>query len=87
VRLFTISERSSNYRMCVKTNAVRRLYIVVSQTQVAKVVKQYPLYRQIYEDTKNTTLNENQLAQFGLQPNTATKYRMMQVEVPTAFLL
>ncbi len=73
--------------MCVKSNAVRRLYLVMNfpiykPPTVLRVVKQYPLYRQIYEDTKNRELSAYELQKLGVKtPNPGT-VRMIDVEIP-----
>ncbi len=72
----------------MKSNAVRRFYMVMNfpiykQPSVLCVVKQNPLYRQIYEDTKNRELKENELHLLGLKqsiyPGTV---RLIEVEIP-----
>lgn len=74
--------------MCVKSNAVKRLYLVMQfpiykQPTVLCAVKQHPLYRQIFENTKNRELSSNELQQLGVKPsiNPAT-VRLIEVDIP-----
>lgn len=76
--------------MCVKSNAVKRLFLVMSfpiykQPTVLCVVKQYPLYRQLYEDTKNRDLSVAELQRLGVKPPMAmsqSTVRMIEAEIP-----
>lgn len=76
--------------MCVKSNAVKRLFLVMSfpiykQPTVLCVVKQYPLYRQLYEDTKNRELSMAELQRLGVKSPMAmsqSTVRMIEVNVP-----
>ncbi len=74
--------------MCIKSNAVRRFYLVMNfpmyrQPTVLCVVKQYPLYRQLYEDTKNRELHMGDLQTLGLKGRyEGQTVRMIELEVP-----
>ncbi len=74
--------------MCVKSNAVKRLYLVMQfpiykQPTVLCAVKQHPLYRQIFENTKNRELSSNELQQLGVKPPLpSSTIRLIEVEIP-----
>lgn len=74
--------------MCIKHGITKRLYLVMNfpiykQPSILCVVKQYPLYRQIYEDTKNRELTENELYVLGLKQSiNPTTVRLIEVEIP-----
>lgn len=74
--------------MCIKANAVKRLYLIMNfplstyQPHVVGVVKQYPLYRHLYEDTKHTFLNESQMQRLGFIPQPNGRYRIFELDVP-----
>ena len=79
--------------MCVKSNSLRTVYLLmnfpvnVAKPTVVGIVKQYPLYRQIYEDTKHTHLNEVQLERMGFKPSSDGVVRMFKLDVPIDKLL
>ena len=73
--------------MCIKGNAVKRLYLVMSfpmykQPAVLCVVKQYPLYRQLYEDTKKRELSMAELQRLGVKGVNPTTVRMIEADIP-----
>lgn len=72
--------------MCVKNN-IKRLYLIMNfpihtRPQILGVVKQYPLYRQVYEDTKYKELNSLQLQRLGIQYVPQGQVRMFELEIP-----
>lgn len=77
--------------MCLKDTTVKRLFVILnvsshscfySQPTVVGIVKQYPLYRQIYEDTKYRDLNSVQLERLGLEEAPNKRYRMIELTIP-----
>lgn len=54
---------------------------------VVGVVKDYPLYCQIYEDTKNTQLNAVQITRLGFQPSPDSEMKMFELQVPRSYLI
>ena len=76
--------------MCVKSNHLKTVFLLmhfpvsVSRPTVVGIVKQYPLYRQIYEDTKHTQLNDIQLERMGFKPIPNGVVRMFKLDVPVS---
>jgi uncharacterized protein YqiB (DUF1249 family) len=74
--------------MCVKSNNVRTVFLLMkfststTRPNVIGIVKQYPLYKQIYEDTKYTHLNEVQLERMGFKPVPNSVVRMFKLDIP-----
>lgn len=74
--------------MCIKSNAVKRLYLIMNfptftkQPKILGVVKQYPMYRQIFEDTKNTELNSAQLQRLGIPYTPQGPVKLFELEIP-----
>jgi hypothetical protein len=74
--------------MCVKSNHLKTVFLLmhfpasVSRPTILGIVKQYPLYRQIYEDTKHTQLNGVQMERLGFQPPYDGVVRMFKLDVP-----
>lgn len=78
--------------MCMKSNAIKRLYLIMnfpthSKPQILGVVKQYPLYRQIFEDTKHHELNSVQLQRLGIQYKLQGQTRLFELEIPVEKLV
>lgn len=77
--------------MCVKSNRVKQLYVILHMTvpkpQVIGVVKQYPLYRQIFEDTKYRELNVRQMECLGFNPVPQGTFRILELEIPCETLI
>lgn len=79
--------------MCVK-NSVRRMYLIlhtpsgIQKPEVIGVVKQYPLYRQIFEDTKHRDINPIERIQLGIgiRVSTDTPLTMVELDIPFAKL-
>ena len=74
--------------MCVKSNAVKRLYLImnfptiVKEPKILGVVKQYPMYRQIFEDTKHTEVNSVQLQRLGIPYTPQGQVKIFELEIP-----
>lgn len=77
--------------MCIKSNAVKRLYLILNipspscsfaNPKILGVVKQYPMFRQIYEETKNTEVNCLQLQRLGVTYTPQGKVKLLEVEIP-----
>jgi hypothetical protein len=54
---------------------------------VVGVVKDYPLYRSIYEDTKYSYLNRCQIERLGFEANPDSQMKILPLEVPKSFLV
>lgn len=74
--------------MCVK-NISKQFYIVMNfpkhfhkQPSVVGVVKQNPVYRQIFEDTKNFELHFVHLELLGIKPIPGSSMRMFALDIP-----
>lgn len=72
--------------MCLKDKSIKRLYLVLNvathRPSIVGVVKQYPLYRQIYEDTKDCQLNCLQMERLGLKSTASGQYKLVELEIP-----
>ena len=74
--------------MCVKSNAVKRLYLILNfppplqQPKVLGFVKQYPMFRQLYEETKTTEVNSVQLQRLGIPYTPQGKVKLVELVIP-----
>jgi hypothetical protein len=79
--------------MCVKQGITKRLYLVMNFSLYPKypsivgVLPNHPLYRQIYEDTKNEPLTAKQMKQLEFQFPQDSLVRMYELQVPPSYIL
>lgn len=54
----------------------------LDKPEVVGIVKQYPLYRQIFEDTKNRNINLQERVSLGIKQTQMAPLMMIEVEIP-----
>ncbi len=81
--------------MCVKRDVLKQMFLVVKTPLQSShplipvgVVKAYPLYSQIFEDTKHRGyLNATQVQALGFEAKPDMEYKMVRLDVPRSYLI
>lgn len=73
--------------MCGKHNAIKRLFLIVQvpakqEPRIVGVIKQYPLFQQMFEETKNRDLTKKEVEQLGLSTKEEGRIRLYDLSIP-----
>ncbi len=79
--------------MCLKHGVTKRLFLVMNcppylkHPYVVGVLPNHPMYRQIYEDTKNEPLSVNQMERLKFPFPNDSSVRLYEIQVPPSYVL